>query len=324
MPITKNSDERKQVVVGVDIGATNTVVGAVDYRGNILFEEIFGTKPYSRAEEFVNRLGAIIQSFGAQLAPEHILKGIGIAAPAANYRAGTIESPANLKWGSVNIVKLLRDRVGVPIELVNDGNAAALGELRFGAAKGMQNFVVLTLGTGLGAGIVVDGKLLLGEHGAAGELGHMAMFPRERKCGCGHYGCVETYVSATGIRRTAFELMSQQLDESEMRRLSYDDLTAERIFALAAEGNTLAMEAFAITGLHLGRLISIIVATFEPEAVILFGGLTNAGRLLFEPMRKSYNESVLGVYKDKVKIVASELNNGRAAILGGQQSFVTI
>jgi glucokinase len=249
------------------------------------------------------------------------MKGIGIAAPAANYREGTIESPANLRWGNVNIVKLLRDRVGIPIELVNDGNAAALGEMKYGAAKGMNNFVVLTLGTGLGAGIVVDGKLLLGEHGAAGELGHIAMYPRERQCGCGHYGCVETYVSATGIRRTAFELMAQKLDETELRRLSYDDLTAERIFALAAEGDPLAMEAFAITGLHLGRLISIIVATFEPEAVILFGGLTNSGRLLMEPTRKSYNESVLAVFKERVKILASELNNGRAAILGASSLF---
>jgi len=213
-------------------------------------------------------------------------------------------------------VNLLKPYYNVPIVLTNDSNAAALGEMKFGLAKGMKNFVVITMGTGLGAGIVVDGRLLYGENGVAGELGHMTIEPGGRLCGCKRRGCVETYVSATGIRRTVFELLARSTEETELREICYNQLTAEKTHELARRGDPIAIEAFELTGNVLGRVLSNTVAVFDPEAIILSGGLMRAGDLLLEPTTKSFNENVLKLHKRKAVILKSQLKDGEAAILG--------
>ncbi len=313
---------QKEIVFGVDIGATNTALGAVDSGGSILFEEVFETYPERPADEFADRLGRTINRILAGPLHEYTLRGIGIASPAANYLNGTIESPANLRWGVVNFVDLMGGIIDVPIRLVNDGNAAALGERRYGAARGMNNFIELTLGTGMGAGIFVDGTLLVGAHGHGGELGHIVVSPGGRQCGCGRTGCIETYVSASGLQRTIAELLSHRADQSELRRLGHGEISSERIFNLAKQGDSIAIEGFSVTGLHLGRFVANLAATFDPEAVILFGGLSNAGEFLLKPTLQSYNDSVLGTYKNRVKILQSKLNNGRAAVLGASSLLV--
>ncbi len=304
-----------EITIGVDIGGTNTVVGAVDKIGNRLLEVSFPTKAHESAETFVPRLARTIEELCEKL-PEYKLRDIGIAAPAANYREGTIESPANFKWGRINLVEMMKRFFTLPIAITNDSNAAALGELRFGLAKGMKNFIAITLGTGLGAGIIVDGRLLHGENGSAGELGHSILEPGGRQCGCGRRGCAETYVSATGICRTVFDLLAQRMEASELRQVSFNNLTAERIFQFATQGDPIANEAFEVTGRYLGRMLADAIAAFDPEAVILFGGLMNAGDMLLGPTRKAFEENALAVYKGKVKILKSILNNGQAAILG--------
>ncbi len=213
-------------------------------------------------------------------------------------------------------MNLLKPDLDLPIVLTNDSNAAALGEMKFGLAKGMKDFVVITMGTGLGAGIVVDGRLLYGENGVAGELGHMIIEPGGRLCGCKRRGCVETYVSATGIRRTVFELMAHSTGETELREISFNQLTAEKTHELARRGDPIAIEAFERTGNILGRVLSNTVAVFDPEAIILSGGLMHAGDFLLEPTIKSFNENVLKLHKRKAVILQSQLKDGEAAIVG--------
>ncbi len=302
--------------VGVDIGGTNTVVGAVSDAGQCVGKSSFLTQSCLSVEDFTVKLVSTISALSEQWIPDHTIAGIGVASPAARQREGIIQGPANLKWESINIVSLLKPHFDVPIIVTNDSNAAALGEMKFGLAKGMKNFVVITIGTGLGAGIVVDGRLLHGENGVAGELGHMTIEPGGRLCGCRRRGCVETYVSATGIRRTVFELLARSTDETELRAISFNNLTAEKIHALARLGDPIAIEAFEVTGKLLGRVLSNTVAVFDPEAIILSGGLMNAGDLLLEPTTRSFNENVLELHKRKAVILRSRLKDGEAAILG--------
>jgi glucokinase len=304
------------IVVGVDLGGTNTSVGVVDESGKELLHSKFPTRPRESAAEFVARLAGVIHELVGRLTPGAALRGIGIASPAANGVRGTIESPANLGWGTVNIMDLVRRHFTVPVAITNDANAALLGEQTFGVARGMKNVIMITLGTGLGAGIAVDGKILQGENGAAGEIGHTTLDPRGRACGCGRLGCVETYVSAQGLRRTVQELMAGRLDDSPLRSISFKDLTAETISRLANEGDPLAREALTITGVHLGRLIANLAAAFDPEAVVLYGGLVNAGDLLVGPARSAFESYAMNVYRGKVRILVSSLNNGEAAVLG--------
>jgi glucokinase len=304
------------IVVGVDLGGTNTSVGIVDEAGNELVHEKFPTRPKESATAFVARLAGVINDLAGRLGPGTSLRGIGIASPAANSLRGTIESPANLGWGTVNLMEMVRRYFTIPVAITNDANAALLGEQMYGAARGMKNVVMLTLGTGLGAGIALDGKLLQGENGAAGEIGHMTLDPGGRMCGCGRRGCVETYVSAQGLRRTVQALLAERLDDSPLRSVSFNDLSAESVSRLAGEGDALAKEAFTITGTYLGRLIANLAAAFDPEAVVLYGGLVNAGELLLGPARVSFEEHAMNVYRGKVRILESTLNNGEAAVLG--------
>jgi glucokinase len=308
--------QNQKVTIGIDIGGTNTVLGIVTSGGECIDKIKFPTQDCPSIEEFKAKLiGGITELSQKRTGPKTII-GIGIAAPAARHREGTIQSPANLQWGTVDIVNLLKPYYELPIVLTNDSNAAALGEMKFGLAKGMKNFVVITMGTGLGAGIVVDGRLLYGENGVAGELGHMTIEPGGRLCGCKRRGCVETYVSATGIRRTVFELLARSTDESELREISFNKLTAEKTHELARRGDPIAIEAFELTGKVLGRVLSNTVAVFDPEAIILSGGLMHAGDFLLEPTTKSFSENVLKLHKKKTVILKSQLKDGEAAILG--------
>jgi glucokinase len=304
------------VIAGVDIGGTNTVVGIIDDHGTCLLKTSFPTAGHRHAEEFVKRLATAIRELCREVPGESELRGIGIAAPAANYRLGTIQNPANLQWKTVEIVDMMKQYFAVPIKVTNDANAAAIGEMKYGSAQGMKNFIVLTLGTGLGAGIVMDGQVLYGENGVAGELGHVIVEPDGRVCGCRRRGCVETYVSATGIRRTVFELLADSITESELREISFSSLSSEKIYELAIQGDPIAREAFQITGKHLGLMLSNIVAAFDPEAIVLSGGLMHAGDLLLEPTRKSFEENALQLERGKVVILKSSLQDGDAAILG--------
>jgi len=303
-------------VVGVDLGGTNTSVGIIDESGRVLLRSKFPTRPSESAAGFVARLAGVIHELEGKFAPGASLRGIGVASPAANALLGTIESPANLGWGTVNIMDMVREHFTVPVAVTNDANAALLGEQRFGVARGMKNVIMITLGTGLGAGIAVDGRLMQGEHNAAGEVGHITLDPQGRACGCGRRGCVETYVSAPGVRRTVCELLAQRMDESLLRSISFNDLTAETVSRLAEQGDAVAREALMLTGLHLGRLVANLAAAFDPEAVVLYGGLVNAGDFLVGPARQAFEEHAMNAYRGKVRILVSTLNNGEAAVIG--------
>ena len=300
-------------VVGVDIGGTNTAVGVVDESGTLLRESRFSTNPSEGAVAFVKRLAHamedLLQSTGS-------VRAIGIACPAVNMRKGVVENPANLGWGTVDLAGMLQEYFGVPITLLNDGDAAAIGEIRFGVARGLSHVVMLTLGTGLGAGIMVDGELVRGTNGTGGELGHIIVVPGGRMCACGRRGCAETYVSATGVCRTVVALQADHTVASPLRDIPFANLTALRVFEFARDGDTMARLAFEETGHHLGSLLANMAAIFDPEAFVLYGGLVHAGELLLEPAVRSFQENVLERYKKSVKILVSHLNDGQASILG--------
>jgi glucokinase len=307
---------KNEFTIGIDIGGTNTVVGAVGRDGISPFKSSFPTTGHQNVEEFIQKLTASIDKIQRELPSGSTLRGIGLAAPAARHREGIIKDPANLQWGTVNLVEILKRQYGLPTAITNDSNAAALGEMKYGAGKGLRNFVVLTLGTGLGAGIVMDGRLIYGNNDMAGELGHVTLEPGGRQCGCLRRGCAETYISASGLRRTAFDLLVRDNDDSRMRDVSFHQLSSKMIYDLACEGDRLAQKAFDVTGDYLGRLLANTVAALDPEAIILSGGLVEAGDLLLRPTKRSFEENVLGLQKGMVAILKSAMSNGDAAILG--------
>jgi glucokinase len=307
----------RDVMVGVDIGGTNTALGLVDEHGASLGETAISTRSQEDALSLVARLAEAITELHAPLAGECVVRGVGVGAPNANYHRGTVESPPNLNWpGTTPFVELLRAFIDKPVVITNDANAAALGELRFGSAKGMRDFIVITLGTGLGSGIVCNGELVYGADGFAGELGHTLVEADGRWCGCGKRGCLEAYASATGMCRTVFQLLCDRRDESELRRVSFDHMTAKRVAEAAANGDPIARAAFEHTGHILGRSLADAVAYTSPEAIIMFGGLANAGELIFEPTKRSLESHVMRVFKDKVKLLPSGLPKGNSAVLG--------
>jgi glucokinase len=307
---------KQKIIAGIDIGGTNTVFGIIDFNNKVLVESSFKTRPENGVDTFLDQLAEIIKSECSKLNKEYVLSGIGIAAPSVNYLNGTMEAPANLKWGNVNLVEKMKKYFDLPVVVINDANAAALGEYTFGAAKGMKNFIMLTLGTGLGSGIFIDGYLLYGENGHAGELGHMIVENNGRQCSCGRFGCLETYVSAGGIKRSAFHFLSYSNEESELRNINFNDLTAKKISELAAKNDPVALKAFDYTGEILGKALANVVTLFNPEAIILFGGLADAGDLLLAPTNSYFEKSLLKVYKGKICISKSQLQNGKAAVLG--------
>lgn len=307
---------KNKLVLGVDVGGTNTVFGLVDQIGNIFLINSIPTNGNQSAENLFSRLFEKFYQLSDDAKEEFELVGIGIGAPNANYFKGTIENPPNLKWGFVDVISLLKKFSDVPVALTNDANAAALGEMYYGAAKGMKDFIVITLGTGLGSGIVVNGNLIYGHDGFAGEIGHTIYDPQGRQCGCGRKGCLETYASAPGIKRTVMELIAKTNLTSRLRTVSFENLDAKLITELALEGDLLALEAFDFTARVLGIKLADAVAHTSPEAIILFGGLANAGDLLLVPTKKYLEENVFHVFRNKVKILKSELSEGKSAVLG--------
>jgi glucokinase len=311
-----NNHSKKDVTLAIDIGGTNTAFGFVDKVGNIIASSTISTNPLEPADKFFSRLTSETDSLFSTIENKFNLVGVGVGAPNANYFKGTVEEPPNLKWGTVNVVETINKYYSIPVVVTNDANAAAIGELQFGSAKGMKDFMVFTLGTGVGGGIVANGELVYGHDGFAGEFGHTIYDPDGRKCACGRRGCLETYVSAGGIKRTVYELLSNSIDESELRDCNYDNLTAKTISEAAQRGDKIALEAFDYTSKILGIKLADAVAYMNPEAIILFGGLTTAGDLLFKSTEKYMNMYMLNLFKNKVKLLPSGLSGGNAAILG--------
>ena len=306
----------REVVIGIDIGGTNTKYGAVDRNGKCLFEDSICTSKSSKVDEFIVDIHNSIER-NISKHKDITLVAIGIGAPNGNYYNGTIEFAPNLTWkGIIPLVDLFSKFYNMPIVLTNDANAAAIGEMLYGGAKGMKHFIEITLGTGLGSGIVVNGEVVYGHDGFAGELGHTFVKYNGRQCGCGRRGCLETYASATGIKRTVFKLISDSLDESKLRSIPYDKLTAEMITQSAQEGDLIALKAFEYTGMLLGFKLAESVAHTSPEAIFLFGGLAKAGNFILNPTRQHMEDNLLAIYKNKVKVLLSEMKEVNAAVLG--------
>jgi glucokinase len=309
--------QTQNYVVGIDIGGTTTSFGFVDRHGAMTDETVVPTQADQPAEMLVSRLCAAIGQSRVALTQPSAIAGIGIGAPNANYLLGTVENPPNLNWGaSVNLVELFRRRFELPVALTNDANAAAIGEVRFGGARGMKHAIIITLGTGLGSGIIVNGELLYGAGGFAGELGHTIVEPAGRHCACGKQGCLEAYVSATGLCRTVFELLALRRDQSRLRDLSFNQLTSRLVYEAALGGDEIALAAFDATARLLGMKLADAVAHTSPEAIFLSGGLATAGELLLGPARRYLEEFLFKPYKGKVKLLRSELPEGCGAILG--------
>ncbi|MGM0473856.1 MAG: ROK family protein [Bacteroidota bacterium] len=307
----------KDVVLGIDVGGTYTKYGLVDKSGRIHLEDSISTGDYTKIEDFIKALHHHLNAQMDRKEAGFTLKGIGIGAPNGNYYTGSIEYPPNLVWkGKIEFVKLIEKEFGVPAVLTNDANAAALGEMLFGGAKGLDHFIMITLGTGLGSGLVVNGEMVYGNDGFAGELGHIRAVDNGRQCGCGKRGCLETYVSATGIKRTVFELMAEMVTESEFRKIPFSRLNPKMITTLAEKGDPIAIKAFEKTGYLLGRSLADSVAHISPARIFLFGGLARAGKWIINPTKKSMEEHLLPIYRDKIEIVPSALLNKNIAVLG--------
>lgn len=303
-------------VLAIDIGGTFTKIGVVNKKGEILASKVFNTKSKEPFDLFLKDLIHEVKQLKGQVATKSKILAIGIGAPNANSLTGKIENPPNLNWGKETpLAQSIATAFDLPVYITNDANAAALGELKFGMAKGMRNFVVLTLGTGLGSGIIVNGDLLLGEHAQAGEIGHVNVDPNGRYCNCGLRGCLETYASVTGIKRTVFELIAEMREDSPLRSVSYKDLTGELIASAALDGDKLALKAFDITANILGSKMADTVAHLDPEAFILAGGLSKAGDILLKPVIASMENNLFIAYKGKIRVYLSNAPRN-AAILG--------
>ena len=303
----------KEYVVGIDIGGTNSVFGFVDNKGNCIHKDSIETQLFTNPVEFVATISEKIQKQLVNL-PDTIIKGIGIGAPNGNFYNGTIEFAPNLKWkGIVNHTKMFIKHFHTDVLLTNDANAAAIGEMIYGNAKGMKDFILITLGTGVGSGIVVNGKMVYGHDGFAGEIGHVIVYPEGRMCGCGRKGCLEAYCSAKGIKKTYLNFVS---GEGKTNEVPEADITPHYIYEKAKLGDALALKTYEYTGNILGLALANSVAYTSPEAIFLFGGIANAGEMLFEPIRKSFEDNLLNIYKDKIKILPSRLKENDAAILG--------
>lgn len=308
-----------QLVVGIDVGGQTTKLGVVDARGTVLAQTVIRTDTYSTIEPYIAELAEAINKIIKDADAEGKVRGIGVGAPNGNYYTGTIENAPNLPWGHSGVVefaKLLSEAMnGLPVALTNDANAAAVGEMTYGAARGMKNFIMITLGTGVGSGIVINGEVVYGHDGFAGELGHTAAVRNNgRQCNCGKTGCLEAYASATGVARTAREWLELTDEPSVLRNL--DTIASKDVYDAAKEGDKLALKIFDFTGKILGRSFADFIAFSAPEAIVLFGGLARAKEFLLAPMEEAMNANLLPLWKNKVKIVFSQLKESDAAILG--------
>lgn len=309
----------KPYVIGLDLGGTNSVFGIVDSRGEIKATTAIKTQGYAGVDEYVDAAVDALQVIIEQVGGIEQIKAMGIGAPNGNYYNGTIEFAPNLSWGRDGIVPLadmFSKRLNIPVALTNDANAAAIGEMTYGVARGMKNFIVITLGTGVGSGIVVNGQLVYGSDGFAGELGHTIIRKDGRPCGCGRKGCLECYCSATGVARTAREMLDTTDEPSLLRELNRDEITSLDVSKAAGKGDALAKRIYEFTGEILGEACSDFTAFSSPEAFIFFGGLTKAGDLLMDPIKRAYDEHVLKIFKGKAKFLVSGLDGSSAAVLG--------
>ena len=312
-------DNPLEFAIGIDIGGTNTKFGIVNHRGEILSTGEIGTKEYSDIHVFIDQLYKVLQPSISEVGGMEYIKGIGMGAPNGNYYSGTIDYAPNLHWkGIVPLAKLVTERFKKPCTLTNDANAAAVGEMMYGAARGMRDFIMITLGTGVGSGIVANGQMIYGHDGFAGELGHTIIRPGGRlHWGTGAHGSLETYASATGIAITAKEMLDEQVGvKSLLRKIKHEEITAKTVSQAAAKGDKIALEVYQYTGKILGEALANFVMFSSPEAIILFGGVIKAGKILLDPIKESMEKNLLPIFQNKVKLVFSELKESDAAILG--------
>ena len=307
-----------QLVVGIDVGGQTSKLGVVDARGTVLAQTVIRTDTYSDVAPYIAELAEAVNKIIKEAGAEGKIRGVGVGAPNGNYYTGEIESAPNLPWAreKVEFAKLLSEALnGLPVALTNDANAAAVGEMTYGAARGMKNFIMITLGTGVGSGIVINGEVVYGHDGFAGELGHTAAVRNNgRACNCGKSGCLEAYASATGVARTAREWLELTDEPSLLRNL--DTIASKDVYDAAKEGDKLALKIFEFTGKILGRSFADFIAFSAPEAIVLFGGLARSKEFLTAPMEEAMNANVLPLWRNKVKIVYSQLKESDAAILG--------
>ena len=310
---------KEKYAIGIDVGGTNTKFGVVNKNGEILIQDRIKTNEKENVEGFIEVLAEKLQPMIDQYGGPEAFVGIGMGAPNANYYQGTIEYAANLKWkGIIPMADIMEEKFKIQTKLTNDANAAAVGEMQYGIAKGMKNFITITLGTGVGSGVIIDGKIVLGYNGFAGELGHVIVRNGGRlHQGTGLCGSLESYASATGVRDTAIEFLQANPDiNSLLSSYTIDELTSETVFKCAEQGDVLANEVFEFTGQILGEALATFVHFSAPEAIVLFGGLTKAGDLIMKPTRQAMEDNLLQVFKNQVKILFSTLNEADAAILG--------
>lgn len=307
-----------QLTVGIDIGGTGTKFGIVDRNGNVLFSSEISTKKHKVVETFLDELYQSLEPLVKKAGGIGRIKGIGVGAPNGNFYTGTIEYAPNLPWkGIIPLAKMVEDRFQLPVTLTNDANAAALGEMMYGAAQGMKDFIMITLGTGVGSGIVANGQLIYGHDGFAGELGHTIVIPDGRLHeGTGKHGSLESYASATGVKLTALEMLDNSKEPSLLRKVPKESMDSKAVFEAAIQGDKLALQIFEYTGKILGLALANAVMFSSPEAIILFGGLTKAGDLILKPTRKYMEDNLIQVFQNKVKILVSHLKESDAAILG--------
>lgn len=308
----------KPYVIGIDMGGTNTAFGIVDARGTVIASSSIKTGKHSKIEDYINELYTEISRIIAANDAEGKINGIGIGAPNANYFTGVIEDGVNLPWPTpIPLADLISKKFGIPCLITNDANAAAIGEMTYGAARGLKDFIMITLGTGVGSGIVVNGQMVYGHDGFAGELGHVIMKRNNgRMCGCGRTGCLEAYCSATGVARTAREFLEIRDDKSLLREYDIDNITSKDVYDCAVKGDKLALDIFNYTGTILGEALADFVTFSSPEAFVIFGGLTKSGDYIMNPIREAFDKNIMKVFKGKVKILVSELKESDAAVLG--------
>ena len=316
-----STTSERPYVIGLDLGGTNAVFGIVDKQANIVAQTSVKTQAYPTVEGFVDACVEAVTPLIDGVGGINKIFGMGAGAPHGNYHNGTIELAPNLVWAKGKIVPLadmFSKRLGINVALTNDANAAAIGEMTYGVAKGMKNFIVITLGTGVGSGIVIDGKLLYGHDGFAGELGHVTMVRGEegRLCGCGRKGCLEAYCSATGVARTAREFLAKDNRPSLLRELNPDTIESYDVYKAAEKGDEIALDIFKFTGTMLGEACADFAAFSSPEAFIFFGGLAKSGALIMNPIKEAYDRHVLDIYRNKARFMFSSLDGAGAAVLG--------
>lgn len=316
--MAKASTNLEPLAIGVDIGGTGTKFGIVDRNGNVLFSGEISTKKHKQVETFINELFESLEPLIKQAGGIGRMKGIGVGAPNGNFYTGTIEYAPNLPWkGVIPLAKMIQEKFNLPVTLTNDANAAAIGEMMYGAAKGMRDFIMITLGTGVGSGIVANGQLIYGHDGFAGELGHTIVIPDGRLHeGTGKHGSLESYASATGVTLTALETLEKSKEPSLLRKVPKEKMDSKAVFEAAMQGDKIALEIFEYTGKILGLALANAVMFSSPEAIVLFGGLTKAGDLILKPTRQHMEDNLIKVFQNKVKILVSHLKESDAAILG--------